>query len=252
MTLQVLLSTINEDKDEILKMNITSSLAAVCQCGKNGDSPPFYYSNSIGVGNSRNLAIEKSSADILLFTDDDMIYSDRYEKDIINEFESHPNADMIIFNVNTINKDRPFAHTNEFTKVSAYGCFKYGTPQIAVKKIFVDKHKLRFSTQFGGGAEYSAGEDNLFILTAIKNGGSVYASPITIGTAGQLKSTWFNGYNEKYFYDKGAFYKAVSDKIYPLFITNYVLRHSETLKEIGAFNAVRQMLKGAKKYKKQE
>ncbi len=50
---------------------------------------------------------------------------------------------------------------------------------------------------------YSWGEDTLFLKELIEKGLKLYKSPIRIASVDMSDSTWFKGYNEKYFKDKG-------------------------------------------------
>ena len=59
---------------------------------------------------------------------------------------------------------------------------------------------------FGPGGIYSHGEDTLFIVDSLKKGLKVYGVNVLIGSASNSSSTWFNGYDEKYFFDKGALF----------------------------------------------
>ena len=65
-------------------------------------------------------------------------------------------------------------------------------------------NNITFSLLFGGGARYCAGEDVTFVQDCLKSGLRVYKSPIIMSVMKQDSSTWFKGYDEKYFHDKGA------------------------------------------------
>ena len=65
-------------------------------------------------------------------------------------------------------------------------------------------NNITFALLFGGGAKYGAGEDVTFIQDCIKAGLRVYKSPIIVSTMKQDSSTWFKGYDRKYYKDKGA------------------------------------------------
>ena len=54
-----------------------------------------------GVGINRNLALTYASADICLFADDDVVYVDDVENKVVAEFDAHPDADVIIFHIDT-------------------------------------------------------------------------------------------------------------------------------------------------------
>lgn len=69
-----------------------------------------------------------------------------------------------------------------------------------------EKSGVRFSTLFGGGAKYSNGEDSLFIKELMDKGIQVYTSPEVIGRETESESTWFSGYHDKFFFDRGVLY----------------------------------------------
>ncbi|MDP4117859.1 MAG: hypothetical protein Q8873_01560 [Bacillota bacterium] len=65
---------------------------------------------------------------------------------------------------------------------------------------------------FGGGAIYSSGEDTLFICDLLKKRLKVYVYSATIVAVQQGQSTWFSGYSNKYLFDEGALYRAISEQ----------------------------------------
>ena len=70
------------------------------------------------------------------------------------------------------------------------------------------KANLSFTTLFGGGCIFPSGEDSMFLKDAVKAGLKIYVSSKTIGQVSFAQSTWFTGYDKKYFYGVGAFYQA--------------------------------------------
>lgn len=96
MRVQVLISTMNQSDYTLLdKMNIQTDAIVVNQCQEdnvcefmyNNHSVKWYSLNEKGVGLSRNTALMRASADILLFADDDVVFCDGYEQLVIDEFE---------------------------------------------------------------------------------------------------------------------------------------------------------------------
>lgn len=59
-----------------------------------------------GLSRSRNNALLRCTGEILCIADDDMVYTDTYREDIINEFQKHPEADALVFNVTALNDER--------------------------------------------------------------------------------------------------------------------------------------------------
>src|SRR5690554_4611794 len=103
MTLEVLLSCMNEKSDNIIeKSNIESDIVIVNQTNqdiiskykKNNINVTYIKSTSKGLSNSRNIAIENSTADICLLCDDDIYMIDGYSQKIIDAFEKNNKADI--------------------------------------------------------------------------------------------------------------------------------------------------------------
>ena len=249
MKLEVLLSVMNLNIKDLDKKKIISTCTVINQCEKNNFKKyknfNIYSYDEKGASNSRNKALQHSTNDILLLCDDDMIYNKNYEKIIINEFKKNKDADLIIFNINSPN--RKIKHNKKSKKLKIYNILKYETCRIAFKK-----NNIKFNTLFGPGSKYSSGEDTLFLVECLKQGLKIYSSEKFIGTVYHKKSTWFKGYNEKYFFDKGALFTAISKKVRLILILQYLIRHKETLENMNFFKALKFMLEGSKEFLKEK
>ncbi|MGG0716263.1 glycosyltransferase family A protein [Robertmurraya massiliosenegalensis] len=256
MNLQVLVSTMHQTDHSLLeKMNIKSEAIIVNQCNTNNFEEFKYKGNNIriislaerGVGLSRNTALMRSTADICLFADDDVTYVDNYKNLVIDAFQQQPDADMIVFNVPSSNPERKSKKIAQHRRVRWFNSLKYGTYRMAIKTESFKEKNIYFSLLFGGGAKYSSGEDSLFIFEAINKGLKVYANPSLIGKVSQKESTWFRGYTDKYFFDKGALYGCLSKKWSNLLALQFVIRHRKMFdKEKNWLNAYKLMADGIK------
>lgn len=257
MKVQVLASIMNSKIDIYKKMNIKTDSIIVNQCNENNTEEvkvnknviKFYSYKERGVGLSRNRCLELASNEILIFADDDIKYVDNYEKLILDEFDKYPNADMIFFNVPSLNKNLPTANIEKSKKISFFKSLRYGAVNIAIKKEFIEKNDIKFSLLFGGGAKYSCGEDSLFIKDVFKHGGNVYISSKIIAYVAQEESTWFKGYDEKYFNDKGVLYYNISNSLGWLYSIYYLIRHKKEWLNNSFLKSYKVMLNGMKKYK---
>lgn len=261
MRVQVLASVMNQSLDIVDKMNISSDAIIINQCSqfelqklvKGERNISIYSFSERGVGLSRNNALIHASEDILLFADDDLVYNNTYETQIIREFEEHPDADMIFFNVPSLNCKRPSFMVKKFSRVHWFNCLRYGTIRIAVKRLSIHSRNITFSLLFGGGAYYGSGEDTLFIHECLKKGLKIYTSPEIIGYVEQKTSSWFRGYNEKYFYDKGALFYSISPLLFRLYCLQYCIRkYSIYSSDIKFGNAYRCMMAGSKDIKRKQ
>lgn len=217
MTYQLLVSTMMRDDFQIAgEMNIHSDAIIINQADRhgydaisNGKSVIQMYSFAErGVGLSRNTAMMRATADIIEFADDDMVFTDTYKEDVIREFENHPEADAILFSVESLNPDRPLLKIKKFGRISKIEALKYGCARLAVRREKVLYNNLSFSLLFGGGARYGSGEDTVFLQDCLRAGLRIYKSPVKIADVKQNASTWFTGYTEKYYRDKGALFAA--------------------------------------------
>mgnify|MGYP001352875128 CR=1 FL=1 len=103
---------------------------------------------------------------------------------------------------------------------------------------------------FGGGAKYSSGEDSLFLAECIRKGLKVYANPRVIGYVKQEESSWFQGYTDKYFIDKGVLYACLSNKWATFLCLQFVIRHRKMFKKEKSWKeAFSLMLKGIREVK---
>ena len=235
-TFQILLSTMNQKDHSLLdKMNIRSDAIVINQCDRNqwkefeykGKRIKWISANERGVGLSRNNALMRATADICLFADDDIRYIDGYEEKILKAFKEIPDADVIIFDTEIVNKTKEILNPRKIKKVQrlyVYNSMRYGTYRIAIRRDKILQKNIYFSLLFGGGARYSAGEDSLFIRECLKNKLKLYAYPLVIGFVDDSKSSWYQGVTDKYLIDKGAFLSAAFPILYPVLFLYYAIK----------------------------
>ncbi len=213
MTYQLIVSTMNQHDDSLIKkMNIHSDAIIINQADRFGyhETPigestvKWYHFNERGIGLSRNSGMMRSDADIIQFADDDMVFTETYQQDVLEEYKKHPEADVILFSNKCLNKDRMPYQVNEFGRVRRFEAVKFGGARITARREKLLHNNITYSLLFGGGAKYAAGEDVTFIQDCIKAGLKVYKSPVIVSTMKQDSSTWFSGFHKKYFVDKGA------------------------------------------------
>lgn len=185
-----------------------------------------------GVGINRNIALMHADADILAIADDDMVYRPDYEDIELTAFAKLPDADAIIFNVEVIGRQGDRIN-RKIERVHFYNALNYGAQRIALRRKSILKSNIYFNQCFGGGTIYSAGEDTLYVVEMLKKGLKIYTYPETIASVDQTTSTWFHGYNNKYFYDKGVLYKAISRWGASALCLQDIIRHRKLYSEDG-------------------
>lgn len=214
MAVQLLVSCVNADIPALIrKMQIQSSAVIVDQCDRDGEETihtptgevRVWYRKERGVGASRNLALEKACQEICIFSDEDIVYEAEYVTRIEKEFAAHPEADGLLFQVE-VDPSRKTYQNDSFGPVTKWNCGRYPAYSMAFRTEKLHACGAKFSLLFGGGAPYSNGEDSLFIRDCIKAGLKLYKTPVCIGQEIPRPSTWFTGYHEKFFFDRGVLY----------------------------------------------
>jgi len=241
MTYQLIVSTMNQFDDHLVdQMNITSDAIIINQSNdvsyhetvKGKHKIKWYNFNERGIGLSRNSGFMRAEADIIQFADDDMVFLDSYAQDVIDEYRKHPEADVILFSNRCLNKERMPYQVDKFGRVNRIEAVKFGGARITARREKLLYNNISFSLLFGGGARYGAGEDVTFIQDCIKAGLKVYKSPVVVSTMKQDSSSWFSGYNEKYYRDKGALLAAN----FPLFSRAFIYVHARKKSRGSAYS----------------
>lgn len=237
MNLQVLVSAMNQEPRKLIEnMKLSSDAIIINQCDRNAYEEiegkncliKVYSFWEKGVGLSRNNALLRANHTISLFADEDIVYHKGYEEKVIAEFVKHPKADMIIFNFE-VKEERRTYYNKKWKRVHLYNCGRYPTFSFAVRTERIHQKNITYSLLFGGGARYSNGEDSLFISECIKKGLQVYASPIELGKEVGRPSTWFNGYTEKFFKDRGVLYRHLYGLLAVVFAIRFLLKNKKTM-----------------------
>jgi glycosyltransferase involved in cell wall biosynthesis len=202
-----------------------------------------------GVGRNRNMSLLFSTADILLFSDDDMVYAKGYEACIIEAFDRHPDADIIIFNIEYAQEGSGNRTNLKSKRACLLNVLNYAMPRIAVRKTSLEKSNIWITSLFGGGSKYCNGEDNLFLVTALKKGLRIYTDPYCIGNEKIRVSSWFTGFNKKFFFDNGAFLEAAFPFLKHLFVWYFAFKFSKKT-ELSVWDIWRLYYKGMSGFRK--
>lgn len=241
MSFEVLCVTMHQPNfEKIGEMNIRSNVVFANQADRtayeeyefDGHMAKMITTATRGVGINRNLALIYASADICLLADDDVRYADDMEERVLAEFAAHPDADVMIFHLES---DDPCHIPRKYPKTRKHRCLErrpWGGVRIAFRLLSVRKANLWFTPLFGGGCLFPSGEDSRWIFDAKRAGLTFYVSKETIGTVSYAKSSWFTGYDENFYFGKGVYYSAVHPKTF-LFWKFYVLFGYRRKKELS-------------------
>lgn len=235
MKLEILLSCMNEKNFDFLdKFKLESDILIVNQCDeneyieerRNGYLCRMIKTTKRGLSQSRNELLNNMNGDIGILCDDDVTYYLNYNNIILNAFKKLKDADIIIFDIERINYYGKIKNkVNKIKKVKSYK--NYGSVRIAFRKESFYKNNLWFNLNFGAGSKYSSGEESLLLRDANKKKMKIYEYPAIIAKVDYSTSSWFTGYDEKYFYDKGAWLKEAYPSLNILFKWYFIIKHAK-------------------------
>lgn len=244
-----------KDFSKIQKMNIHSDVVFANQadttkfeeCHFDGHRARMITTDTRGVGINRNFALVYAQGEICLFADDDVVYKDDMETLVLAEFDAHPNADIIVFHLDS-NSNRTVKKCTKTKKCSRFSRMPWGTFRVAFRLKELKKANIWFTTLFGGGCLYPSGEDSMWLIDARRKGLTMYVSDKTIGTVTHETSTWFTGYDEKFYFGKGAFYQAARPCLIYLWMLYFVFR-THGYGELSVADKIKWMRLGSKGYR---
>lgn len=257
MDFQVLVATMHQKDYSLLeKMNINTNAIVINQCDKNSNDEiqknygkvKWFNSSDRGLSKSRNMALKHATGDICVLADDDLEYVENYSDLIIEQFKLHPQADIITFQVEGIEKKFKNYH-KEPRKLNYLTSMKVSSVEVAFRLEKIKEFDIKFDENFGAGSKYTMGEENIFLTHCIRNGLKIMYAPVKIADLHIGESSWFNGYNKDYFISKGAQFTAMSKSLSLLYILQFALRkHNLYKKETSLLNALKNMLQGRSEY----
>jgi len=253
MKLEVLVSAVGQDVSaQAEKMNLECDAVIVNQTDHvsyteydyHGHRNRCYEMKERGVGLSRNHALMRAEGDIILFSDEDIVYDKGYAERILAEFAQHPEADMLLFNMR-VGAERATYHTEQYHRVHIWNAGRYPTYAVAARRERLIASRISFSLLFGGGARYSNGEDSLFLKDCLSYGLKLYATPVEIGEETVRESTWFHGYDEKFFTDRGVLYHFLYGRLaYPMAVRFLAAHGAQMCQDIPRGEAFTLMKQG--------
>ncbi len=258
MKIVSLVSAVDQNIDEMLDgMRLETDAVIVNQCrdvspGVSVAAPGIKVitMNERGVGLSRNTCMDNApDCDVVLFTDEDIMYDGGYSDAISSEYAAHPEAEAILFNMRVCEARRTYWN-EDFGRVRFYNYGRYPAYSISVKSDVLKESGVRFPLDFGGGAKYANGEDSIFLHDLLKTGVRIYRSAVCLGEEKERESTWFTGYDDRFWISRGALYVRLYGAWASFRAHVFLLRHGYMHAETGYGRAYALMKQGMREVRR--
>ncbi len=209
MTLEILLSCMHQSDDALIRRShITGDVLAINQCDREGEAifptphgtARMVHTTQRGLTRSRNRAIESAVGDICLLCDDDEVFVEGYENAILSAWEKLPQADLVIFKMT----NRTPSFSEKVQPLRFPKTMKVSSWQISFRREALLASGVRFDTLLGAGTGNGAEEELKFLLDCERAGLKIYYAPVAIASVAQEASTWFSGFDARFFENRGA------------------------------------------------
>lgn len=144
------------------------------------DRPDFRVLTTLSKGLSvnRNIALFHTSAPLLLISDDDTDYTESGLRAVINAFSEHPEADIIAFRYASTSFKKYYPQKSVSIDSRPKGYY-ISSIEIAFRRKSV-QGKIWFNENFGIGAAFPSGEEDIFLQDCIDAGLKGIYLPVTI------------------------------------------------------------------------
>ena len=251
MKLDVLMSCMHQaDTSLISKTGINGNAVVINQCDVEDyikvdterGIAEMYSVTSRGLTKSRNLAISRSNGDICLLCDDDEVLVDDYEFIIINAYKNLVDADIIAFDL----ENHPCSLKKRIQRLKFPKTMKICSCQITFRRESILKKGVKFDELLGAGTGNGAEEELKFLRDCQNANLKIYFVPQIIAKICEDESTWFSGFDEKFFENRGATTRYILGWfLSSLYAIYYVLRKRNMYKnQISVSRALRAIFKG--------
>lgn len=235
--------------------NLTGDCVVVNQCDREGyaEFPTetgrvrMFSNRQRGLTKSRNLAIANARADICMLCDADEVFLPGYETAILNAYEQLPQADVIAFKI----QNRPPSFADEIMRIRFPQTMKVSSVQISFRREKLRQADVWFDELLGAGTGNGAEEELKFLLDCERAGLNIFYVPTMIASVAQTASTWFGGFDEAFFENRGATTRYILGAgLASLYALYYIIRKRKLYRQtISPWRALKATFRGIRKNK---
>lgn len=135
-------------------------------------------SETLGLSKNRNIAIDAATAPIALISDDDVRYTRERLAAVIDAFDNHPDDDILTFRYESA-EEKKYYPEHECPLFRRPKGYYPSSIEIAFRRASV-QGRFRFNENFGLGAKYPSGEEDIFLMDLRKGALKGTFVPLTI------------------------------------------------------------------------
>lgn len=255
MEIEVLISSVNKKNIKELNLqekNISTKTLIINQTDNvnilEQNNVKMLNFNEIGLSKSRNRAIENSTGEICIITDDDVKFKIGVFKEIEKIFIEHPDIDIFTFKYDKYDKSLNKKYKKYSFIHNKFSISKVSSIEIAFRRKSIIENNIYFDENFGLNSKYLSGEENIFLKDSLDKGIKIMYYPLVIAEHPNETST--STWSDKKIFSKGALlYRLYGNLAYVLIFAFGLKKYKEYKNSYNIFKFEKLMYKGLKDYK---
>lgn len=179
-------------------------------------------SDTKGISVNRNIALANATAPLLLVSDDDVVYTKENLHSVIEAFATYPETDIIAFRYQSAGKNKYYPSAQVPLASPPKGYF-VSSIELAFRRDAV-KGKIWFNENFGIGAQFPSGEEDIFLRDSLDSGLKGIFLPVTIASHDNPTTSGRNMMLPSRPLTKGAVFLRLYPHSWPLRMIAHALR----------------------------
>ncbi|MDE7153153.1 MAG: hypothetical protein K2O00_01760 [Muribaculaceae bacterium] len=201
----------------------------------------FRYDDT-GSARNRNHTLERFEAPIGMLSDDDIDYEAEELENLIRCYDERPDADMLFFKFHSANYEKSYPD-HEFDFRNAPRFYYYCNFEMSFRRRAV-KDRVWFDERFGLNSPFLAGEEDMFVLRALKQGARIRFIPQYNSRHDGSTTSDREGESEGMLLTRGAVISCFHPLSYPLRFVVHALRRQNRSR--GFLEFLKLLFKGAR------
>ena len=202
-----------------------------------------------GLSKSRNIAIKNSSKEIILLTDDDVVFELHFENKILKEFNSHSSHDGFRFQFkNELGKFIKKYPVKFHSNLNWFEILNTSSIELVFKRESIN-NVVFFDENFGLGEKFPIGEEAIFLTDAINKKCKIGFVPHTLMTHNGSTTSSKTDTNSLYFNQAAVFYRIFKNKyLFWVFLKLFFDLKQGNIAFSNVFMLLKEAIKGKNKY----
>lgn len=198
---------------------------------------------SRGLSRNRNFALASASAPYCLIADDDVVYNPQQLPEIIAVFDRDPQLAVATFEYS--GSDAKHYPDRRFDLRRAPKGYYVSSIEIAFRHKPIVDADIRFNENFGIGARFPSGEEDIWLHDALKNGLKGEFFPIVIANHNGISTGVRSEGSKQAIVTKGAVFRHTHRFSWPLRMLAHAWRNLLSDNSISTFPYLKLWLNGA-------